>query len=335
MKITSQNYLLELKRPFVIAHGARTHQPTLIVCIHKDGIEGYGEASAIHYYGITVEGMQQKLHDLLPELEKISWETPQELYPYLLKLLPQDPFLRCTLDVAAYDWYAKRCQKPLYQVLGYEAQEIPWTNFTISYGALEQMIQEMRDHPFPVYKVKLTSSQDILLLEKILADTSIPIRVDANTAWDLSSMKKFKSILEHPQIEFIEQPLSKDNWPDMKEAFECIKTVFIADESVQYIDDIDYCVGKFHGINIKVMKCGGITPALKMIHKAKALSLKVMLGCMTESTVGISAICHLLSQVDYADVDGAYMVKNNPAQGVTIEQGKVYIPDIPGIGVVF
>lgn len=330
MKLFWKSHLLELKRPFVIKHGSRTHQPTLIVCIEKDGIRGYGEASAIHYYGVSVEAWQETLLKLKDRIEHISWHTPHEFFKQLSPLLHHDPFLLCALDVAAHDWYARQQQVPLYQSLGLQKPEGILCNFTISYGTEHQMKAEMDEYPWPIYKIKLTQPSDILLIPNLLEHTKSKIRIDANTAWTKSDILKHQSILEHPQLEFIEQPLETSLWGDMEELHQQTNITFIADESAQNINDLEKCVGRFSGINVKVMKCGGITPAIEIIQKAKSLNLKIMLGCMTESIVGISAISHLLSLVDYADVDGSVMIKNNPGFGVLIENGKITFPAVLG-----
>ncbi len=304
--------------------------------MEENGLIGYGEASAISYYGVKVEEMITQLEALKDQIEHVSYTNPKDFWLQIQPALKNQPFLLCALDVAMHDLYSKKQNLPLYKTLGLELKNIPISNYTIGFGTLEEMTKDILSNPWPVYKLKLTTSEDIELLPRLREITTSPFRVDANTGWSVKMVEERILDLKKWNIEFVEQPLKTDDWKGMKEVYVIGGMTYIADESCQSMKDIEKCATCFDAINVKVMKCGGITPALDMIYHAKKLGLKIMIGCMTESTVGISAIAHLLPLADYADIDGSTLLKTDVATGVYLSKGEVvFNAEQSGTGAVF
>ena len=332
MKVHFQGLDLPLKHRFTIAHQSREVQETLIVTLEEDGIFGLGESTTNPFYGITLENMQEALELFRPILLKGNWSSPTELWELGKDIFRANPFAQCALDQAAWDLYTKKKGKKLYEYLGLNTQRIPTTNFTIGIDTVEKMCAKLREVNWPIYKIKLGTDQDLEIVRELRKNTSSIFRVDANCAWTVDQAISYSEELAQLGVEFIEQPLGKDNLDGMREVFAHSKLPIIADESCISESDVEKCQGHFHGINIKLVKAGGITPALRMIQEAKALGMKTMVGCMTESSVGISAIAHIAPLLDYVDMDGAMLLSKDPARGVRIFPEKVLFPDGPGIG---
>lgn len=332
MKLHLYTFDLALSSPFRIAHGVRTVQPTLIVGLEADGHLGLGEATATSYYGKKVEDMHQLLEGLRTEIESETIDSPEAFWGRMYPHLKAHPFELCALDVAAHDLFARQQGLPLYQSWGLDPSKAPLTNYTIGIGPIDEMVEKIKERPWPVYKVKLGTDQDLEIIEALRAVTDARFRVDANTAWTAEQTIELAPKFKELGVEFLEQPLKADDWEGAQEVFQQSALPIIADESCQLESDIKKCHGNFHGVNIKLMKCGGLTPARRMIRQARSLDLQVMVGCMTESTVGISAIAHLAPLLDYVDMDGALLLKQDIATGVGIHDGKAFFPDAAGTG---
>lgn len=332
MQIIARPYDLPLKYTFRISREERNIQKTLIMELQSDGVSGYGEATANPYYGVSIEQMLEEYNQLKGRLESIDYSSPSTWWPALHELLPNSPFLLCALDVAATDLDARKKKMPLYEVWGLELSSIPISNFTIGIGPIEEMIERLKETPWPVYKIKLGTDRDLEIVKALRDHSDAIFRVDANCAWSLEQTLEYAPILKTLGVQFIEQPLPADQWEAMEELFHKSPLPIVADESCQAEADVAKCVGRFHGINIKLMKCGGLTPALRMISQARSHDMKVMVGCMTESSVGISAIGHLLPLLDYVDMDGSFLLKQDIATGVHLYDGKVVFPMGNGTG---
>lgn len=333
MKLSIHTFQLELRHTFRIAHGSRDVQPSMIVEL-SDGVHsGFGEATATSYYGLTLEEMVTTLEQFRPIIESTILETPELFWQKMLPYLGNHPFIQCALDVAAHDLYARQQGLPLYQLWGLSPKQLPLSNYTIGIGSIEEMVAKIQEQPWPVYKIKLGTNDDLEIIQALRKQTNAIFRVDANTAWTAEQTIELAPKLKELGVEFIEQPLKADDWEGMKDVFEHSTLPIIADESCQIETDVDRCHQYFHGVNIKLMKCGGLTSARRMIRRAKELGMKMMVGCMTESSVGISAIAHLLPMLDYVDMDGALLLKKDVASGVCIDQGKVHYVDKAGTGV--
>jgi L-alanine-DL-glutamate epimerase-like enolase superfamily enzyme len=332
MNLHVQGLDLPLKHRFTIAHQSREVQETLIVRLEEDGHFGLGESTTNPFYGITLDNMREALEKFKPILLGGKWNTPAELWELGKEIFRDNPFAQCALDQAAWDLYTKKKGKKLYEYLDLNPKRIPTTNFTIGIDTIEKMCAKLREVDWPIYKIKLGTDQDLEIVRELRKNTNSIFRVDANCAWTVDQAISYSEELALLGVEFIEQPLAKDNLEGMREVFAHSKLPLIADESCISESDVEKCQGRFHGINIKLVKAGGISPALRMIQQAKALGMKTMVGCMTESSVGISAIAHIAPLLDYVDMDGAMLLAKDPAKGVRIFPDEVRFPEGPGIG---
>jgi L-Ala-D/L-Glu epimerase len=333
MKIEYISYQLPFKHPFTISSGTKTHQPTFVVCLEHFGIKGYGEAPAISYYHITVEKMASDLELKKPIIEKFALTDPTRFWHFLHHLIPDNPFLVCALDIAAWDLYGKMQKKPLYACWKLNINDGPMTDYTIGLDTIDKMVEKMKEMPWPVYKIKLGTRDDIEIIQTVRKNTDSKIRVDANAGWTLREALEILPILQECEVELIEQPLHKDNQTGMQILIGKTTIPLIADESCVFEQDVEKCHGLFNGVNIKLTKCGGLTPALRMIETARKLGMKVMAGCMNESSIGSAAIAHLLPLLDFVDMDGPLLLSEDIATGLTIETGKITLSGKPGLGV--
>ena len=335
MVCTYYNYSLPFRHPFTISKGTKTHQPTLVVELELKGLKGYGEAPAITYYHLPVEKMIADLEAKKTMIERFALTDPQRYWHYLHHLLPDNPFLVCALDIAAWDLFGQIVGKPLYALWGLNPDEGPATDFTIGIDSVDKMVAKMKEKPWPIYKIKLGVPDDLVIMEALRRHTDAIFRVDANAGWSVEEALQKIPRLAELGVEFIEQPLAKDNWEGMKVLYRESALPLIADESCVKEEDVDRCAGHFHGINIKLTKCSGITPARRMITKARSLGMKVMVGSMNESSIGSAAIAHLLPELDYVDMDGPLLLKEDVATGLELGENRVSIPRKPGLGVEF
>lgn len=325
---------LRLNHTFTIAHDSRDVQPSLIVELRDGPHRGFGEATATRYYGITVAGMEAALEALRELIEAHPLSDPEQFWADMHPHLAQHPFALCALDQAAWDLWAKRQGQPLYKLWNLDPANSPLTDYTIGLATPQRMVEKMQERPWPLYKIKLgRPDEDIELVKALRGHTDALFRVDANCGWSAPEAIAKSEQLRALGVEFIEQPLPADDWTGAKLVYEQSALPVIADESCIVEADVARCAGYFHGVNIKLTKCGGLTPARRMIAHARELKLKVMVGCMTESSVGISAIAQLLPLLDYADLDGAMLIANDPATGVTFDFGKVVYAAENGTGV--
>jgi len=333
LKVNYYHFDLDLQHPFGISRSVHTVQPVFIVELQAKGKKGYGEATQNTYYGVTPKGLEETLLQLKPELEKYNFTTPEDLYfNFLFPRLKNFRFLMAAIDEAANDLYGKLQNKPLWQLWNYDIDNIPLSTYTIAIDTIEMMQQKLQEKPWPIYKIKLGTEHDIEIVESLRKITDKPFRVDANAAWTVEQTIKNSKILKKLNVEFIEQPLPYDQYEEMKLVKKESVLPLIADESVRTEEDIPKCVQTFNGINVKLLKAGGLTPARYMLMQAKKLGLQTMIGCMTESSIGISAAAQLLPLCNYADLDGAILLKKDIATGVQLKNGKFTFPDKAGTG---
>ncbi|MBO9618149.1 MAG: dipeptide epimerase [Niabella sp.] len=335
MQFNYYSFRLKFRHPFTISKGTKTHQPTLIVELEHFGIKGYGEAPAITYYNITVEDMIRDLEIKRPMLEKFAFTEPERYWHFLHHLLPNNPFLVCALDMAAWDIWGKLNNKPLYKMWNGDITKNPLDDFTIGIDTVDKMVAKLKEFPWPVYKVKVGTADDIAIVKALRAATDAPLRVDANAGWELETALQLIPQLKALGVEYVEQPLAKDNWEGMQVLYKESVLPLYADEACVFESDVEKCAGCFHGINIKLTKCSGITPALRMIDKAQELGLKIMVGCMNESTVGSAAIAQLAPFVDHLDVDGPLLQTEDVATGLGFDYGKLIYSNAPGLGITY
>ncbi|HRX81690.1 MAG TPA: dipeptide epimerase [Pirellulaceae bacterium] len=335
MQLRIHEFDLPLAHTFTISRESITVQKTLIVELEEDGFRGYGEATTNNYYGFTFENMAAALERVRQDLESQTLDDPVTLWQQLHPKLNDNPFAQCALDQAAHDLWGKKLGQPVYRLWGLEAKNLPPTDYTIGIDEIDVMVAKMQEFPdWPIYKIKLGTAHDLDIVRALREHTASVFRVDANCGWSAEETIRNSSELKSLNVEFIEQPLPADQGAAMEQVYRESALPVIADESCIVESDVERCVNRFHGINIKLVKCGGLTPARRMIDRARELGLQVMVGCMTESTVGISAIAQLLPLLDYVDMDGALLLAKDIATGVTIEQGKCKYSNENGCGVI-
>jgi L-alanine-DL-glutamate epimerase-like enolase superfamily enzyme len=333
MQVRYKKTELPFRYPFTISKGTKTHQPSLIVELEHRGVKGYGEAPAIAYYNIPVEKMIEDLERKKMFVEKFAFMDPERYWHYLHHLFPQNHFLVCALDIATWDMYGKLRNKPLYQLWNLDFGKAPVCDYTIGIDTVEKMVEKMNEKPWPIYKIKVGVPGDVELVAELRKHTNAVFRVDVNAGWTLEEALQKIPLLKELGVEFVEQPLAKDNWNEMAVLYKASPLPLIADEACVFESDVEKCLHHFHGINIKLTKCSGITPALRMITKARELEMKVMIGCMNECTVGSAAIAHLAPLVDYIDMDGPLLLAEDMATGITYNYGKVGVSEKPGLGI--
>jgi L-alanine-DL-glutamate epimerase-like enolase superfamily enzyme len=298
-------------------------------------LKAYGEAPAISYYHIPIEKMAADLSSKQKMIEKFSFTEPERFWHFLHHLIPDNPFLVCALDIAGWDLYGKLKKKPLYACWNLDMQHTPLTDYTIGIDSIEKMVEKMLAKPWPIYKIKLGTDHDPDIIRSLREHTDAILRVDANSGWTLQRALDILPALAECGVEFVEQPLAKEDREGMRVLFEKSPLPLIADESCVNEHDVEKCQGLFHGINIKLTKCGGLTPALRMIQSARKLNMKVMAGGMNESTIGSAAVGNLLPLLDYVDMDGILLLDEDIATGLTIENGRVTLSGKPGLGIEF
>lgn len=349
LQLTLHPVELPLRHAWTIAHGTRTVQRNLIVALHdpETGHTGYGEAPGIPYMGVTVVSMQQCFADH-PMCDDRGWErwigyayhhlddpenwaSAVELFNHsaAVETPNAERFICCAMDQALHDLIGKNEGQATRKRFGLNPAGGCLSNYTLGMAPPEELVKKLNEFPdFPVYKIKLGTppekggiQQDLAIVEHLRKHTDAAFRVDANTAWTAEQTIRLSGPLRDLGVEFIEQPLKPDlPRSEHEAAYFGSDLPIMADESCQTEDDVEKCAGVFHGINIKLCKCGGMTPARRMIAKARELDLKVMMGCMTETTVGISAIGQMLPLLDYVDMDGALLLApgSDPADGVKV-----------------
>ncbi len=323
LQIKYKQIQTEFQYPFTTAHGQKTHQPALLIALSFNGITGFGEAPAIHYYQVSVESMIDELLSKIDLLQRYSFTEPDRFWHFCHHLFPNNSFLVCALDMAYWDLYAKIKQQKMFELWNLEWKNIPQTDYTIGIDSLENMLAKIRTHPMPIYKIKVSNQEDLEKLKVIRSHTDATIRIDANASLTLEQALAMISDLEKLQIELIEQPLAKDQFEATKILAESTAIPIIADESCVSESDVAQCAGSFDGINIKLTKCGGLTPALRMIEEAKKHQLKVMMGCMSETEIGSYAIAQFLPLLDYVDMDGPLLLNLPPLNRLRYENGRV------------
>jgi L-alanine-DL-glutamate epimerase-like enolase superfamily enzyme len=338
MQLTYRQFDLPLKHLFTISRGSVAIQPTLVVQLSADGEFGYGEATTNPYYGATIENMWEAIESVRTLLEhRARPDDPLPLIAQIANKLPKDDFAMfalSALDQAIHDLWGKLRGAPVYRLWGLSIDKVPMSDYTLGIDTPEKMVAKLHEMPgWPVYKIKLGTDDDLGILRELRRHTDATFRVDANCGWTADQTIELSAAMKDLGVEFIEQPLPAEDLDGARRAFEHSALPLVADESCLTEEDVDRCAGLFHGINIKLVKCGGLAAARRMIKRARELGLKVMVGCMTESTVGISALAQLLPLLDYVDMDGAVLLAQDIATGVRLIRGKCIYPNVNGTGV--
>ncbi len=334
MTLRFRAYTIQLRHVFTIATSSRTTTPVVLTEIAYDGITGYGEASMPPYLGESHESATA----FLAKVDLSKYENPFELETILHDidaLAPGNPAAKASVDIALHDLVGRLMKQPWYNIWGFDARKTPYTSFTIGIDTQDVVRQKTKEAAaYKVLKVKLGRDTDKMMVETIRSVTDKPITADVNQGWkDRAAALDMMHWLHEKGVVMVEQPLPKEQVDDLAWLTERSPVPVIGDEGVQRLADIPKAKGVYTGINIKLMKCTGMREAHKMIVLARSLDMKVMLGCMTETSCGISAASHLSPMVDWADLDGALLINNDVYDGTQVLDGKVTLRDRPGIGV--
>lgn len=337
MKLSYKKFDLPLRHVFTISRGSTTVQDTLIVQLEHEGKYGYGESTTNSYYGATFANMTGAIESVRSIIESASLDDPLSLLAKVAAGLPREKYANFALnalDIAIHDLWGKLRGAPVYKLWGLTTDKNPASDYTLGIDTPAKMVEKMNEFPgWPVYKIKLGTADDLTIVRELRKHTDALFRVDANCGWTAEQTIEFAPALKELGVEFIEQPLPPEDVDGARRAFAKSALPLIADESCIVEADVDRCAGAFHGINIKLTKCGGLAPARRMAARARELGLQLMVGCMTESSVGISAIAQLLPLLDYVDMDGAVLLAKDIATGVRLDRGKCIYPNVNGTGV--
>jgi L-alanine-DL-glutamate epimerase-like enolase superfamily enzyme len=334
MKLTHHRFDLRLKHTFTTARGGRDVSPVELLELEHDGITGFGESAPIARYGESVDTVAA----FFSTLNLGRFEDPFQLESILRSVdegAKGNAAAKAGLDIALHDWIGKKIGLPLYKYWGLDKTKTPVSSFTIGIDTPKVIEEKVREaEAYPILKIKLGGDNDEDILRVIRRVTKKTLRVDANEGWKTkeTAVEKIKW-LEQEGVEFIEQPMPAADLAGTAWVRERVELPLIADENSLRLHDVPTLQGSFDGINIKLMKCTGLREALKMVATARACGMKVMIGCMIESSVGISAAAQFSPLVDYADLDGNVLITNDPFDGVRSLDGMISLNDRPGIGV--
>ena len=335
MNLRVRTVPLHLRHTFTISRGSEDFVETVIAELEKNGHTGYGEASPSAYYGNSASSVARSLERARPVLQAADPFRYRDLLPRLLEEMDGDRAALCALDLAIHDWVGKRLGLPLHRLLGLAPERMPLSSFTIGIDTVPRMVEKTREAAgFPILKIKLGTPDDLALVRALRDVSRATFRVDANCAWSGPETVEKSRALKELGVEFIEQPLPPAALLEMPEIRRASALPLYADESAVVPEDVPALAGAFDGIVIKLVKCGGMLPALRMIEVARVLGLKVMLGCMIESSASISAAAQIGPLADHLDLDGAILITDDPFEGARNIQGRMVLPDRAGLGVV-
>ncbi len=334
MKLKFLPYDLQLKHVFTISSNSRTSTPVVLTEIEYDGVKGYGEASMPPYLGESHETALK----FLAQVNLAQFKDPfllEDILLYVDKITPGNYAAKASVDIALHDLSGKLIGKPWYQLWGLDPAKTPNTSFTIGIDTPEVVRQKVTEAaPYKVLKVKLGSAGDKEMINTIRTVSDKPICVDVNQGWkDKNYALEMANWLKDKNVVFIEQPMPKTQTDDIGWLTQNSPLPIIADEALQTIEDLMNIKGLYSGVNIKLMKCGGMNAAYKIAQMALAMNMKVMIGCMTETSCAISAAAQLSPLAKWADLDGNLLITNDCYDGVTVMDGKIILNDMPGIGI--
>lgn len=341
MKLRFFAYELKLRHVFTVATYSRSTTPDVQVELEYDGVIGYGEASMPPYLQKEL-GTMDSVMDFLKKVQDTigQFSDPfqlEDILAYVDGLSEGDAAAKAAVDIALHDLVGKLLQAPWYKIWGLDKEKAPSTTFTIGIDTPEVVREKTKEcaEQFNILKVKLGGSNDRKMIETIRSVTSLPIAVDANQGWtDRQHALDMIHWLKEQGIVMVEQPMPKERIDDIAWITQQSPLPIFADEGVQRLKDVPALKGAYTGINIKLMKCTGMREAWKMLNLARALDMKVMVGCMTETSCACSAAAQLSPAVDFADLDGNLLIANDRFRGMEVVKGKITLPDLPGIGVV-
>jgi L-Ala-D/L-Glu epimerase len=330
MKLHWEPITLDLKTTFRVAHGASDQRHNVLVYLD----DGVGEAAAVPYYGETQPGIIEYLKSV-PDLG----DDPFDIDAVLSRRPTGSRAARAAIDEALHDLWGKKLGQPLYKLFGLNPNKLPLTSFTIGIDEPDVMAEQAKAASYPILKVKLGSDKDEEIVKAITKATDAKLRADANAGWSRERALQIIPRLAEYGLEFIEQPLAVEDvegyfWLKEKLLAQNVNIPIFADETAKTSQDVAKLAGAIDGVVVKTMKSEGIREALRMIHTARAHEMQIMLSCMVESSVGVTAAAHLAPLCDYADLDGPLLIKNDPYCGLKYDEAKLTLPDGPGLGLV-
>lgn len=334
MKLRVIRVDLPLKHVFTTSRNSVSVVRTIIVELEQDGLRGHGEACEDPYYGITVESMVKSIERIRPLLDKYALADPVALWNHLAPELGKNRFAQAAVDIAACDLWGQMKNRPLWKIWGYNPEAVPISSFDVGMDSIERVHEKLAEtFDWPIYKVRLGAKDDFAILKTIREKTPAEFHVDVNGAWDTETALRNLKVLKDLHVTMIEQPLAPDNWEGMKKLKENSDLPILADEAWMGSDDFTQIAEHFDGVNLKLTKCGGMTPARKMIAAAKEQGLKIAIGNAVESSVGVSATSQLAPLLDYVSLDGPLLIEKKVGTGLRLERGRLFYSDDPGIGV--
>ncbi|MFN0177044.1 MAG: dipeptide epimerase [Saprospiraceae bacterium] len=338
MKLLYRPILLELRHPFRLASGSRTHTNAMLTEIHFQGFVGYGEAAMPPYYGEnhdTAAAFLKRVEEILSGQTGRTKTFLQEIIAEIDAIAPGNHAAKASVDIALHDLWGKMEGRPLWQLFGIEPDKMPPTSFTLGMdepAILRQKMLEADD--FQIIKIKLGSEDDRQIIRTIREISNKPVYADANQGWkNREEALDLVFWLAEQNVQMIEQPFSKTDLDAAAWLSARSPLPIIADESFQRLADLEQVADCFHGVNIKLMKCTGISEGFRAAKAARSKGLSVMIGCMTETSCGISAAALLAPLCDYADIDGCWLIRNNPFEMPVLEDGKIILSEKPGLGI--
>ena len=325
---------LQTRHPFTIARGSTTAYRVVRVRLRDaDGVEGWGEAAPSRYYGETPDTVVAALGRLGPALPADA-SNLDAADAALLRASPGDASARVAVSAALHDLAGKRLGAPLWKLWGLDPSRAPLSSFTIGLDTPERVQAKVREAAsYPILKVKVGTPDDAAVLRAVREVTDKPLRVDANAGWTVAEAVAHLPLLEEMGVELIEQPVAAGDVEGLAAVHRVSRIPIVADESCRVAADIPRLAGAVDGISIKLAKCGSLREALRMVAAARAHRLSVMVGCMIETSLGITAAAHLTPLLDLADLDGAALLERDPFAGATIDAGRIVLPTGPGLGV--
>jgi L-Ala-D/L-Glu epimerase len=334
LKLTFRPYELQLKHTFTIASNSRTTTAVMLTEIEWEGVTGYGEGSMPPYLGES----HATATKFLSSLDLSQFKDPfrmEEILSYVDAVVPGNCAAKASVDIALHDLVGKLLNQPWYRIWGYSAEKTPLTTFTIGIDKKEEVIAKTKEAAaFKTLKVKIGGGNDEEMINSVRSVTDVPLSVDVNQGWkDRQEALDKIHWLKEKGVVFIEQPFDKHNFDDTAWLTQNSPLPIIADEALQRIGDLERLRGVYSGINCKLMKCTGMREAHKIVEMARSLKMKILMGCMTETSCGTSAAAQLTPIVNWADLDGNLLITNDLFEGMKVVEGKVTLSDLPGIGI--
>ncbi len=335
LKLSFRPYELQLRHVFTVAANSRTTTPGILTTIEYDGVTGFGEASMPPYLGESLKSVTE----FLSKVNLGQFTDPflmEDILDYVEGIMPGNHAAKASVDIALHDLTGKLMEQPWFRLWGLNPLKTPNSSFTIGIDTAEVVKQKtLEAKAFKILKVKLGRDNDKEMIETVRSVTDVPLYADVNQGWkDKQKALEMVQWLSGRGVQFVEQPLPKEQVDDIAWLTARSPLPIMADEALQTVQDLLSMKGIYSGINVKLMKCGGMNAAYKMITMARQMGMKILVGCMTETSCAVTAAAQLSPLADWADLDGNLLISNDIYEGMTIVDGKVTLPDRPGIGIV-